>query len=463
MANGPYEFISTFKTDPFEEQRIAADRQRRMAELLAQQSEQYGQYQTPRGPLGEVKYPVSQGLAQLATALGGAFKRGRAEREERELREGETAARGEANKLLSDVISGGYELPPADQTLSDTALPGEMPSAQDMSILQRLQAGIPGLSEAAQSYLSPVAQQLGLSEAMAAEERAREREDYRFKQETDAEFREAPETFRQLRQDELPPGVRSGQINMTTGKVEYDYTPASMFGGGSDGGGPARVQSSDILPDGTNISVFTDGTTQVRSPSGEVLSGAAAAQAVRDAQQYGVGLTGQGAGARGAGGVAARQSEKAFEYLNNVNSTMYNLVEAKRLIGEGANTGRLQELLPDWNASTIELRNTAALLGLDVVGATTFGALSKDELQFALGAALPTNLDGPDLVNWIDQKIAAQQKLAQYLNSAAIHLSVPGNTIGTFLQSLNPQAPQATGAPLDAMSDEDLLYALGGQ
>jgi hypothetical protein len=122
MANGPYEFISTFKTDPFEEQRIAADRQRRMAELLAQQSEQYGQYQTPRGPLGEVKYPVSQGLAQLATALGGAFKRGRAEREERKLREGETAARGEANRYVLDAISGTGQAPAADPTVLPTPL-----------------------------------------------------------------------------------------------------------------------------------------------------------------------------------------------------------------------------------------------------------------------------------------------------------------------------------------------------
>lgn len=250
MANGPYEFISTFKTDPFEEQRIAADRQRRMAELLAQQSEQYGQYQTPRGPLGEVKYPVSQGLAQLATALGGAFKRGRAEREERELREGETAARGEANTFMSDVISGRYQLPPADQTLSDTAIPGEMPSAQDMSILQRLQAGIPGLSEAAQSYVSPFAQQLGLSEAMADQERARAREDFAAQQAIEAKYRETPETFRQLRQDELPPGVRFGQQNVKTGEIKYDYIPANIMYGGQGGGAPVvapvSIQNRDL-------------------------------------------------------------------------------------------------------------------------------------------------------------------------------------------------------------------------
>jgi hypothetical protein len=192
MANGPYELLQTFRTDPFEEQRIAAERQRRMAELLAQQSEQFGQYQTPSGPLGQVQYPVSQGLAQLATAIGGAFKRGRTEREEAALREQERAARTEANKFMSDVISGRYELP-TDQTLSDTALPGELPTARDMSILERMQAGLPNLSEAAQSYVSPFAQQLGLSEAMSQQERQRDLEDFAAREAIEAQLAPPPE------------------------------------------------------------------------------------------------------------------------------------------------------------------------------------------------------------------------------------------------------------------------------
>jgi hypothetical protein len=183
MANGPYEFISTFQTDPFEEQRLAAERQRRMAELLAQQSEQFGQYQTPRGPLGEVRYPVSQGLAQLATAIGGAFKRGRAEREEEALRERERAARGDFSNLLSGVLSPSYN--PVDQTVSDTALPGEVPSAQDMSISQRLMAGLPGISEDARALAAPIIQQLGLSEAMSEQDLQRQLDLYRGEKQID--------------------------------------------------------------------------------------------------------------------------------------------------------------------------------------------------------------------------------------------------------------------------------------
>lgn len=191
MANGPYEFISTFQTDPFEEQRLAAERQRRMAELLAQQSEQFGQYQTPRGPLGEVRYPISQGLAQLATAIGGAFKRGRAEREEEALRERERAAREEFSNLFSGVLSPSYN--PVDPTVSDTALPGEVPSAQDMSISQRLMAGLPGISEEARALAAPTIQQLRLSEAMSEQERQRELEDFAAQRAIELQFAAPPE------------------------------------------------------------------------------------------------------------------------------------------------------------------------------------------------------------------------------------------------------------------------------
>ena len=117
-------------------------------------------------------------------------------------------------------------------------------------------------------------------------------------------------------------------------------------------------------------------------------------------------------------------------------SNIATLEEAKRLVlEEGANTGVIANRLPNWKASTIALDTVKNELGLDVVGSVTFGALSEGELNLALSTALPTNLSEEDLVDWIDRKIVAQQKLQEYLYNQAIFLADGDKTIGDWLRS----------------------------
>lgn len=59
-----------------------------------------------------------------------------------------------------------------------------------------------------------------------------------------------------------------------------------------------RVQSSQILDDGTVVTVMSDGTVQVKDAQGKVLSGQAATDAIRVAQEYSTNLQGQRAGSR---------------------------------------------------------------------------------------------------------------------------------------------------------------------
>jgi hypothetical protein len=94
----------------------------------------------------------------------------------------------------------------------------------------------------------------------------------------------------------------------------------------------------------------------------------------------------------------------------------------------------IESQLPTWDASTIELRNMRSRLGLDVVGAVTFGALSEGELNLALDVALPTNLSPPDLKKWVLSKKVAQEKLSSYLSEQVRFLSIPGNTLGDWEQ-----------------------------
>jgi hypothetical protein len=76
------------------------------------------------------------------------------------------------------------------------------------------------------------------------------------------------------------------------------------------------------------------------------------------------------------------------------------------------------------------------LLGLDVVGSTTFGALSEGELNLALDIGLPTNMERKDLLNWVRKKKAAQEKLANYFTEQAQFLSIPNMKVGDWLDHL---------------------------
>jgi hypothetical protein len=68
-----------------------------------------------------------------------------------------------------------------------------------------------------------------------------------------------------------------------------------------------RVQSSQILDDGTTVQVMTDGGVRVTDATGNPLSGKAASDAVRAAQSYGTDLQGDRAGSRTRSTLETRQ------------------------------------------------------------------------------------------------------------------------------------------------------------
>ncbi len=232
---------------------------------------------------------------------------------------------------------------------------------------------------------------------------------------------------------------------------DFDKFYELAIGGGEDGG-PLQVRSSKILEDGTVVTV-TDAGPQVFSPTGEEVTGQAAADAVRAAQEFGVEIQTERAGGREAGTLGARAElgaeaagaseagktaiqigNKTFERLGPLRSNIGRLDRAIELVEEeGANTGVIASRLPNWKASTVELNNLRSELGLDVVGAVTFGALSKGELDLALTVALPTNLSEGKLVDWLERKRDAQDKLADYLTQQARFLTTPGRTLNQWI------------------------------
>ena len=140
------------------------------------------------------------------------------------------------------------------------------------------------------------------------------------------------------------------------------------------------------------------------------------------------------AGATASAKQAIEQSGKSFESLGKVNQNLANIDSAISAIDSGAETGPIYKMLPSVTAASVELDNVRNRMGLDVIGSVTFGALSKGELDLAMDTALPTGLQPPQLRKWLVEKKTAQQKLAAYLNEAAIYLGQPGNTPASWAQ-----------------------------
>ena len=154
---------------------------------------------------------------------------------------------------------------------------------------------------------------------------------------------------------------------------------------------------------------------------------------------------------------AATASKEAFDSLKGVRRTIANIDDAIRVLDvEGAETGPIISKLPSFRQAAIELDNIKGRMGLDVVGATTFGALSESELAFALNTALPDSLDGPALKDWLVRKKDSQTKLSNELRKAASFLGQPGNTIADYLELQEKENPSAVNS-----SDEDLKKRLG--
>jgi len=84
-------------------------------------------------------------------------------------------------------------------------------------------------------------------------------------------------------------------------------------------------------------------------------------------------------------------------------------------VDAGAGTGAIESKLPTIKAASKELENIGNQLGFAIVAGGKFGQLTEKELALALETGLPQGLDGPALKDWLERKIAANEKLmAEY-------------------------------------------------
>lgn len=235
---------------------------------------------------------------------------------------------------------------------------------------------------------------------------------------------------------------------------------------------PSRMGKTEVLPDGTTVIATSKGPA-VWSAAGERLSGEDAAKAIREAQEFGIDIESRRAGGRKraefeerkefepeiakltkAQEAAQKRAEESIEKLADVREQIGLLDEVVSAIEEGASTGAVSSKLPSIRAASQRLDNLQRRLGLNVISNTTFGALSEGELSLALDTALPTGMKPEDLKQWAIDKRNAQEKLANYLEDAAIFLSEPGNTTADWIK-MQRQQQKGGGRPDNARQAPD--------
>ncbi len=141
------------------------------------------------------------------------------------------------------------------------------------------------------------------------------------------------------------------------------------------------------------------------------------------------------------GSSRAKLIDKGFEKIVKIDSAISNIDRAIVVLKSGAGVGAIERFLPSFKAASVELDNIQKSMALDVIGAVTFGALSQGELNLAKEVALPTGLDTPQLIQHLNDRKIAQEKLRAYFNEQIQFLD-QGGTVAGFLREKERQAAQ---------------------
>lgn len=161
------------------------------------------------------------------------------------------------------------------------------------------------------------------------------------------------------------------------------------------------------------------------------------------------------------GSSRAKKIDKGFETITKIDAGVRNIDRAIAAIEGGAGVGVVEKMWPSIKAASVELDNIRSSMALDVVGATTFGALSAGELALAKDVALPTGLDSSELLVFLNDRKAAQQKLRDYYNEQIQFLD-QGGTVAGFLRSKESGQQAEQPQEQNQLSDQDLLSKYGG-
>jgi hypothetical protein len=185
-----------------------------------------------------------------------------------------------------------------------------------------------------------------------------------------------------------------------------------------------KVRANKIYSNGLVVQA-TDQGTVITAPNGQRLTGQAAQDALKAANNYEVELSRAEAGATAIGKISAEQSRDALQKIELTKKSITNIDMAIKAIDDGAKSGIIYNMLPNVTLASGQLATAMNNMGLDVIQSVTFGALSEGEMRLAMETAVPRNLPPNELRQYLVDKKAAQQKAVDALYQAAISLSDP--------------------------------------
>jgi len=133
------------------------------------------------------------------------------------------------------------------------------------------------------------------------------------------------------------------------------------------------------------------------------------------------------------GSSRAKAIDSGIKRIETIDLGIRNIDKAIELVAKGAGVGVINSQLPSIRAASIALDFIQKKMSLDVIGAVTFGALSKGELDLAKEVALPTGLNSEELTQHLIDRKNAQLKLRGYFNDQIQFLD-QGGTIAGFLR-----------------------------
>ena len=199
--------------------------------------------------------------------------------------------------------------------------------------------------------------------------------------------------------------------------------------------------SAKTYPNGLTVSLFQDGTKQVRDGAGNLLTGPAATEAIKAAQADEIEQARLTEFKTKSAAAKAGMVQSTVSSIINVDSSLRNYAKAKSAIREAIRdnqniSGLITRYFPDISVEAAELTNARNALGLDVIGSVTFGALSKGELDLALSQGLPLGLNEPQLLEYIERRELALQKYRQSLMEAAYEFADPEKDMRDYLNKI---------------------------
>ena len=205
----------------------------------------------------------------------------------------------------------------------------------------------------------------------------------------------------------LPQPEKGAGFTLGEGQTRFDAAGNVIASGApksQDGRSTlAQVQSSQILPNGSTVQVFKDGSTRVTGTEGEVLKGADRAQAIIDAQEFGVDIQSRRAGGReGATGTEKRASDLITRGISAAESTAtlrraITLMDSVKTGGIAAISIATRQRLGIEGADEGELSNSLGKAVLSQLRETFGAAFTESEgarlirLEAAIGKSPESN------------------------------------------------------------------------